>query len=121
FRHQPLEHDKPSIRLIHLLPDLSPDGLIQCEIVHETIEAPYTCLSYRWGAPDPSSSILINGQLFAVRQNLLDFLDMARMNGAATMTYWIDALCIDQDNILERNHQVAQMGDIFSRATCVNI
>lgn len=121
FRHQPLEHDKPSIRLIHLLPDLSPDGLIQCEIVHETIEAPYTCLSYRWGAPDPSSSILINGQLFAVRQNLLDFLDMARKNGAATMIYWIDALCIDQDNILERNHQVAQMGDIFSQATCVNI
>ncbi|KAH7406566.1 heterokaryon incompatibility protein-domain-containing protein, partial [Phaeosphaeria sp. MPI-PUGE-AT-0046c] len=94
FRHDPLEHSKPSIRLILLLPDL-------------------------WGAPDPSSPILVNGQLFSVRQNLLDFLDMARQNQAAATTYWIDALCIDQGNILERNHQVAQMGDIYSRATCV--
>lgn len=121
FRHDPLEHSKPSIRLIRLLPELSSDGIIQCEILHETIEASYMCLSYRWGPPEPSNNILINGQLFAVRQNLLDFLDMARQNIAATTTYWIDALCIDQHNILERNHQVAQMGDIYSRAVCVYV
>ncbi|KAF3038731.1 hypothetical protein E8E11_005943 [Didymella keratinophila] len=30
--------------------------------------------------------------------------------------FWIDALCIDQDNVDERNHQVQQMGEIFSQA-----
>jgi hypothetical protein len=32
---------------------------------------------------------------------------------------WIDALCIDQENVIERNHQVQQMGEIFSRASNV--
>ncbi len=29
---------------------------------------------------------------------------------------WVDAICIDQSNILERSHQVALMGDIYRRA-----
>lgn len=33
--------------------------------------------------------------------------------------YWIDALSIDQANKLERNHQVAQMGRIYSNAMAV--
>jgi hypothetical protein len=41
---------------------------------------------------------------------------MARGNEKALCTYWVDALCIDQANPAERVHQVAQMGDIFSRA-----
>jgi hypothetical protein len=32
---------------------------------------------------------------------------------------WIDALCIDQSNAIERNHQVKQMGDIFAGAVKV--
>jgi hypothetical protein len=119
FSHEPLDHNTASIRLVRLDPELSPDGLIQCTIVHDTIEASYTCLSYRWGAPHPSSLILINGKRFCIRQNLLDFLDMARQSPEATDIYWIDALCIDQANTAERNHQVSQMGQIFSRADCV--
>ncbi|KAK4554266.1 hypothetical protein LTR86_008794 [Recurvomyces mirabilis] len=29
---------------------------------------------------------------------------------------WVDKLCIDQDNILEKNHQVSMMGDIYRHA-----
>jgi hypothetical protein len=32
---------------------------------------------------------------------------------------WIDALCIDQSNTRERNHQVQLMGRIYAQATCV--
>ncbi|KAH7094885.1 heterokaryon incompatibility protein-domain-containing protein [Paraphoma chrysanthemicola] len=32
---------------------------------------------------------------------------------------WIDALCIDQQNVFERNHQVQQMGAIYKNATQV--
>ncbi|KAH9861047.1 hypothetical protein IAQ61_010783 [Plenodomus lingam] len=35
--------------------------------------------------------------------------------------YWIDAVCIDQNNIEEKNHQVDQMGLIYSNATAVDI
>jgi hypothetical protein len=31
--------------------------------------------------------------------------------------YWIDALCINQENTGERNHQVAQLGSIFPGQT----
>jgi hypothetical protein len=34
---------------------------------------------------------------------------------------WIDALCINQSNALERNHQVQQMGDIYLHAAEVLI
>lgn len=33
--------------------------------------------------------------------------------------YWVDALCIDQQNDAERGHQVNFMGDIYRRADCV--
>ena len=32
----------------------------------------------------------------------------------------MDALCINQDSVTERNHQVQQMGDIYSDATLVH-
>jgi len=121
FRHERLDHDKPSIRLVQLLPELSHDGLIQCNIIHTTIDVSYQCLSYRWGEPSPSGVVLINHRTCEVRQNLLDFLSMARANENAPDICWIDALCIDQMDTAERNHQVAQMGQIYSHATCVHI
>lgn len=35
--------------------------------------------------------------------------------------YWIDSLCMDQQNILERNAQVAKMADIFKAAKSVTV
>jgi len=32
---------------------------------------------------------------------------------------WIDAICIDQENVAERNHQVGLMNEIFSRCSTV--
>ncbi|KAF2633929.1 HET-domain-containing protein [Macroventuria anomochaeta] len=46
---------------------------------------------------------------------LVGFLVSARECYCSTW-FWIDALCIDQDNVDERNHQVQQMGEIFSCA-----
>lgn len=55
---------------------------------------------------------------FRVRQNLWDFLYRARANGI-TGYLWIDAICIDQTRVRERNHQVNVMGDIYLKAECV--
>ncbi|KAH7066261.1 heterokaryon incompatibility protein-domain-containing protein, partial [Paraphoma chrysanthemicola] len=121
FKHAPLDHSKAAIRLVQLLPDLSPEGLIQCTITHHTTDAEYTCLSYRWGAAASISAIRMNGEGFYVRQNLLAFLHMARQNPNALCTYWIDALCIDQTDAAEKVHQVAQMGDIYSKAIQVYV
>ncbi|UPX20767.1 uncharacterized protein EKO05_0010988 [Ascochyta rabiei] len=65
--------------------------------------------------------ILIDDCPFLVLQNLFEFLCMAREGTFDLSTpLWIDALCIDQTNLSERNHQVAQMGEIYSSAKSVH-
>jgi hypothetical protein len=95
----------------------SNEGRVQCEVRHATVNCSYICLSYVWGAPDRGHLINMNKKSFWVRENLLNFLEAAsRKHRLRSQWLWIDALCIDQDNVAERNHQVQQMGLIFSRA-----
>ena len=120
FKHGPLDHQKSSIRLVTVLPDLSTEGYIQCSMRCTTTHARYTCLSYAWGEPNPKHLLLINGQQFYVQKNLFGFLENTRgQTKYKHVEYWIDALCIDQSNVAERNHQVAQMGMIYSKARYV--
>lgn len=114
FEHTPLDTTSNSIRLLRILPDLSNTGLLQCEIWHATTDAEYTCLSYVWGAEANQETILINGKRLDCRKNLWDFLSVARIkHTSGVKAFWIDAVCIDQTRISERNHQVRQMGDIM--------
>jgi hypothetical protein len=143
YKHAPLNHDKPSVRLMQVLPDLSTGGLVQCRISQHVLpiarsecskESPdeiergledynndmpaYMCLSYTWGDPQDEINVIVDGRTFSIRRNLFDFLAIARR----TLAYawlWIDALCIDQSNTLERNHQVLQMGRIYDGAAMV--
>ena len=121
YKHEPLDHSEPSIRLITVSPILSPDGLIQCSMHHATTtDALYTCLSYTWGKPEPRQLILMNNKRFYVQPNLYEFIKVVRADVTRTpYQYWIDALCIEQCNMAERNHQVAQMGEIYSKAEVV--
>jgi hypothetical protein len=117
FKHDALDHSVPSIRLIQILPKWSPEGYIQCSMRHATLDTStrYGCLSYVWGPPDAGHWIIINGRRLRVRKNLATFLQYVRID-RLNEWLWIDALCIDQSNPKERNHQVQQMGRIFSSA-----
>jgi hypothetical protein len=120
FEYTPLDTNFGSIRLLRLLPDFSDDGVVQCEMWHDTTDVEYTCLSYVWGAEVDQHSLLINGKAFTCRKNLWNFLHVAREQFSnASKMFWIDAICINQGSIPERNHQVSQMGAIYSKATDV--
>jgi hypothetical protein len=120
FKHEPLDHSQPAISLVTVSRRLSAEGYIQCFMRRTTVHANYACLSYAWGKPKQRHVILINGRKFHVQQNLFDFLDTIRGRSRSRHEdYWIDALCIDQSNAAERNHQVAQMGMIYSKAVGV--
>lgn len=121
FRHEPLDHTIPSIRVLQILPDLLPDGMIQCLMINTTVESKYYCLSYVWGSAVDQRTILINGKLFDVRRNLYDFLSTIQRRTSDPLSIWIDALSIDQEDTTERNHQVQQMGSIYSQASHVYI
>lgn len=73
-----------------------------------------------WGDEPASKEIVLNGQTFLVRENLGNFLDRAKdADPPHRGPLWIDALCIDQDNVLERGHQVGLMGDIYTNTQLV--
>lgn len=116
FQHTPLENKAPTVRLIQILPDLAPSGHVQC-IIHHTLinDRPYDCLSYEWGAEQSGGHIFLNGRLMAVRENLLAFLSEAAQS-YHSINLWIDALCINQEDEVERSYQVRQMGVIYTNA-----
>jgi hypothetical protein len=58
-------------------------------------------------------SIHIDGQLLNVRQNLWDFLVNSEHHD---YWLWIDAICIDQTSVQERNQQVQFMHNIYRTA-----
>jgi hypothetical protein len=80
----------------------------------------YIALSYMWDYGDDKASIICDGIEVQVGQSLHRFLRQFRKAcGEVGAWLWIDALCINQNNIRERNHQVAQMKDLYEGASLV--
>ncbi|KAG4264774.1 heterokaryon incompatibility protein [Fusarium proliferatum] len=79
----------------------------------------YETLSYTWGSPtDPVQTILINEQPYQVRQNLFDALSQFRKEErySGGVKLWVDAVCINQNDDIERAIQVKQMREIYRTA-----
>ncbi|PMD45975.1 HET-domain-containing protein [Hyaloscypha variabilis F] len=114
--YRPLAESE-EIRLLELQPDHQHHGIIKCMLQHVMIPSslPYEALSYMWG-PQKYKTIELNGKPFQIRENLWQALSHFRL-GAEPRTMWIDAICINQEDISERNHQVMQMGIIYSQAS----
>lgn len=64
--------------------------------------------------------IVSNGQTVNIGSELFDALRRVRLPHQQRLL-WIDAICIDQQNISERNSQVQNMREIYSRADHVLI
>ena len=121
FVYNRRQFKRPSLRLLELVA-VGDDGIANCNLITTELPAKYTTLSYCWGSAHDQRFIRINclqsgnSGLLKVRHNLFDFLlqQVRRPRPAGIVHYWIDAICIDQDSIQERNHDVAQMGRIYS-------
>ena len=111
--------DKNSSHEISTLPSAE-SAEVACTVSHVSLGEvpPYIALSYAWGDVDYKHAIQLNGLPFLVPGNLEVALRHLRLP-RETRTLWIDFLCIDQDNEVERSEQVQQMGEIYARATSV--
>jgi hypothetical protein len=111
--------DSDEIRLLQLHPK-SWGERITCtgKRVKLSDGSPYEALSYMWGSARVLYPITIGRRKLYVRENLRSALRHLRLESEIRVL-WIDAICINQRNIHERNHQVAQMGMIYNRATRV--
>ncbi|KAK0619708.1 heterokaryon incompatibility protein-domain-containing protein [Immersiella caudata] len=83
-------------------------------------EQRFTALSYVWGDPADKPSVVIDGYSVKVTKNLHSALSRLRRQGF-TGHIWIDALCINQCDTLEKNSQVPLMARIYSQAENVLI
>ena len=115
----PLDEGKNEIRLLKLYPGIEHES-IHCSLHNANIDAIATAdaLSYAWAEPPATHQVWINDFEFHVRTNLYHALQNLRLP-SETRILWIDALCIDQSNVVERNHQVQQMAQVFGSARSV--
>ena len=120
------------IRILKLYPG-QPDQGIECALVRQPLRAhsekndpvmDYEALSYTWGEQKDTEQIHIftmgmqqeRQYTKKVTRNLwLALRALRRPKGSRTL--WVDALCIDQDSISERNHQVSMMDQIYQEST----
>lgn len=117
----PLETPQ-TIRLIHAR-RLSADGRIIIKLKHFSLfEAQYprfTAISYVWGEKKlHPQKVVINGRTCQVLESIYPILALISDNPVVKkdVWFWIDYLCINQDDSLERATQVALMGTLYQRA-----
>ncbi|TGO36479.1 hypothetical protein BHYA_0123g00070 [Botrytis hyacinthi] len=114
-----LEVSKKEVRLVTLLPgDFS--NVIHCTLTTVSLidEPFYEALSYVWGNPTNRCDVDLQGVAFPVTTNLESALRYLRCRDLPRVL-WIDAICINQDDIAERNSQVKYMGTIYSKSSIV--
>ncbi|KAF1932475.1 HET-domain-containing protein [Didymella exigua CBS 183.55] len=121
-----------AIRILLLLPGGYTDD-VQLVITHEKLQEekriPYECLSYTWGSEPPTEKLYVWQESSAhdggheprylfVRNNLLTALRYLRL-AHSPRRIWVDAICINQDNLQEKGREVARMGLIYRMAAHV--
>lgn len=121
FNHQPFSLGGSTIRLLRL--HGGTDYPIQCSMFEAHLRdqhgpMDYEALSYAWGSGDTCEMINVDGRVLYIKNSLYGALQHLR-HRRTDRILWADAICIDQSNIMERGHQVAQMGTIYKKATNV--
>ncbi|KAK3319764.1 heterokaryon incompatibility protein-domain-containing protein [Cercophora scortea] len=112
--YQQLDRHNREIRIMCLLPGRYKDPVRgYLEIANLDDNPHYEALSYVWGDPLIRETVYINKQPMNVTVNL--FLALRRLRHRRRLRcIWVDAICINQGDDLEKTHQVNMMKDIYS-------
>lgn len=122
---RPLDTAKREIRLLTILPSAAEFGLVSTsvETVSLTPDLEYIALSYVWGDSEATLPISVNDQTSRATVNLVAALlcfrnyDLLRgIPDGKPLCLWVDAICINQNDLAERAQQVTFMKDIYSSA-----
>lgn len=133
YQYLPLPEDgHPWIRVMALRPSRSREAPLECDLIHVIRgECPYEALSYAWGDPADklpmlvrSSANFVNGAfgsyvtsntVMRITQNLHAALLFLRFK-RDPQCFWIDAVCINQADLDEKQRHIVLMGSIYSGA-----
>ena len=134
FNYDPLPESR-SFRLINEITSDATGSHLSCVLESFSLDAcpSYRCLSYTWGPALTSDAesgehtdtakveLLVKTEeavgVLSINENLSDALcQMSLSSFGSTLYIWIDAICINQENLEERSSQVSMMGTIYSGA-----
>ena len=125
--------DEGQIRLLKVQPEADGNQEIRCELetVHLKDNPNYVALSYTWGPPTaeaasagvtsiPNHAITCNKDVILITRNLHDFLQrICHDPQLCSQRLWIDSICINQQDPIERGSQVSFMASIYRSASMV--
>lgn len=117
YTYEPLQSNQ--IRLFYLEPkSKSPNDSLLLSIFVNNLEClpPYEALSYVWGANSNPISITVNDQPLPIGRNLYEALIELRAEISPRRILWVDAICINQLDDVEKSQQVARMVEIYAKA-----
>ncbi|KIW84539.1 hypothetical protein Z517_03789 [Fonsecaea pedrosoi CBS 271.37] len=104
------------VRLIDLQPGVGDDPVSLRLLIAELGHHPdYEAVSYVWGDPTQTISVLCNGRPHAITISLNAVFKRVRFADRSRIL-WADAVSINQWHDEERSHQVAFMGKVYSCA-----
>ena len=117
---QPLDVTKRQIRILVLYPSENiedhPKGHLEIKSLDR--HPVYDAISYAWGGPQRSPPLYLHGYRVPITENLHSCLRFLR-HGRHPKNFWVDAICVDQNNSSERAQQVQQMEHVFRTAETV--
>ncbi|EUC43988.1 hypothetical protein COCMIDRAFT_38114 [Bipolaris oryzae ATCC 44560] len=103
--YQPLDPTREEFRLLRIHPTNIPESIISCQLFTASLaEEPL----------DITKPIIVNGVRVQVTPNLEAALRRIRPSDSE-VTLWVDAVCINQQDLDERNVQVAMMSKLYSK------
>lgn len=125
-RYKPLPQrpGERSIRLVTIHPGVGADDMIvslHIEPFRQHGPPEYEALSYTWGSRKSPKTVYVGASdraTLRVTRNLSTALQHLRFPDRERVM-WIDALCIDQTNDIEKGPQVSMMGQLFEWASRV--
>jgi hypothetical protein len=125
YQYQPLSTTR-STRILTILPSCNSNAPIRGVIseIDLDLNPSFEALSYVWGSRGPSNDVSIltrasdgvkETSSLSVTPNCLSALRALRFRLGARRL-WIDAICINQDSLEEKNQQVPLMATIYGSA-----
>lgn len=119
LRYQPLNDTE--IRLLKFHSQQSPGDYLKCTLQHFKLDESlqFNALSYVWGDPKKTKPILVNNRKFEVTENLHDALNALWMLTSTDNRWWIDSICINQQNVAKKPAQISRMAQIYSTVRSV--
>jgi len=138
YKYDELTDMKRGIRLLRLLASGLENPILDCELLEAEFDSEYIpkkvirfpdstikrtdevieyqALSWRWGTDDADYAVRIrspDGEQFKMKAKKELALALKHLRRPyKDRIIWSDAICIDQENHLERNHQVQMMAMI---------